>query len=593
LLLAVIRENLGGTLNRAAWLDGGRTLAIPLPAGGELHAPVLRRLSLGRLDFGPGLLLQRQAQQVPVGHPRQLLELIGAAAAGTDPEAETRWQRFGLELENSAANYALALVGAGKRRAEVEAWARQAGAATSLEWVEKQLETDATFSPLAFYEQWVVDGHPLHPGAKIKLGMEPADVIRYSPEWGACPGLRVVAVARRACRVIRAGTEGPRSLLGREQPGLESLVEAHLQRGGHDPADFELIPVHPWQYEHTLPRLHAEAIRRGEVVLIPAAHIPAAALMSVRTLAPLQRRGEGRHHIKTAVAVQTTGAVRTVSPNAAENGPTLSRILDEVRVREAGFGGRFGVLTERVGQGKHLAAIFRENPENHAGPGEVALPASALVAESPVGGGPVAGELLDRFARCRGLADLAAAAAFVKQYAAVAVPGFLTLMSRYGIGLEGHLQNSVAVFRDGEPVRLLVRDFGGVRIFPERLRRQRIEAAFYPGSATVTDDVEDLRNKVYYAFFQNHLGELIGCLARRAGAEEGPLWGAVAGVCRTAFRELAADAAIAGQAAADEAALFRPALALKAMTTMRLRGEVTRYAFAAVPNPLAGSKETA
>jgi siderophore synthetase component len=39
------------------------------------------------------------------------------------------------------------------------------------------------FSPLAFYEQLVVDGHPLHPGAKLKLGLGVGDVIRHSPEW--------------------------------------------------------------------------------------------------------------------------------------------------------------------------------------------------------------------------------------------------------------------------------------------------------------------------------------------------------------------------------------------------------------------------
>ena len=38
-------------------------------------------------------------------------------------------------------------------------------------------------------------------------------------------------------------------------------------------------------------------------------------------------------------------------------------------------------------QTKHLAAMLRENPENHAGEGEIAMPAAALTAGRPSAGG--------------------------------------------------------------------------------------------------------------------------------------------------------------------------------------------------------------
>ncbi|MCS6850697.1 MAG: hypothetical protein NZ700_05950, partial [Gemmataceae bacterium] len=553
--------------------------------------------------------LLRGERPAPLEHPRQLLELLGPTAAGLDPDAEARFRRFAVELDNSTANYALALAGAERRRAELADAARLAGVATTLEWVDRQRQSDSTFSPLVFYEQWVVDGHPLHPGAKIKLGMGPADVMRYSPEWGACPGVRLVAVARHACRVV--GATRSADLLARQYPDLGDQVRAELTRRGHDPERFDWVPAHPWQVDHTLPRLHADAIERGEVVPLEGPTIAAAALMSVRTLAPRQCWGEGKHHMKTALAVQTTGAVRTVSPNAAENGPALSRALEEVRRREQGFAGRFVVLAEpmavyyqpsaaelsqeqRAEQSKHLAAVFRVNPEDFVGPGEVALPASALVAGAPLGQGPILGDFLERMGRGGGLVGRRdAAGTFLRRYVEVALPPLLTLMVRYGIGLEGHLQNSIVVFRDGQPVRLLVRDFGGVRILLGRLRRQGINLSLLPGSATIAADVDDLRNKVYYAVFQNHLGELIACLAGYGGVEEGDLWYDVARQCQATFQRLRADPDIAAEAAADEEALFQPFLALKAMTTMRLLGEVTRYAFAPVPNPLVSFTRTA
>jgi siderophore synthetase component len=339
-------------------------------------------------------------------------------------------------------------------------------------------------------------------------------------------------------------------------------------------------------------------------VPIPGCIIPALALMSVRSMAPVQRLGERKHHLKTAINVHMTSAVRTVSPNAAENGPKLSRVLAEIRAREHDSCGDFVILSEDVGihyepsdhdldaetaagQRKHLAAMLRENPENYASGAEIAMPAATLTAISPLGFAPVVAELIDAYAAGAGLADRRrAAVAFLQRYAEVSVPGFLTLMTRYGVGLEGHMQNSVAVFRHGTPMRMLVRDLGAVRILPERLEREGMTLTIVPGSAILADDLDDLRNKVYYSFFQNHLAELIAAIVRFCDVEEGALWTEIATVARRVFAELITDPGLAEQAAADEEALFRPTLALKALATMRLRGDVTDYTFAEVPNPL-------
>jgi siderophore synthetase component len=80
---------------------------------------------------------------------------------------------------------------------------------------------------------------------------------------------------------------------------------------------------------------------------------------------------------------------------------------------------------------------------------------------------------------------------------------------------------------------------------------------------------------------------LIAAIVRSFDVEERALWDEVAQVARWVFRDLQAVADLAEQAADDEWALFRPMLALKALATMRLKGEVTDYTFADVPNPLA------
>jgi siderophore synthetase component len=604
---AAVREQICGRSQSSTWLNGGRTLQVRLPGGGELRVKVARRMALGRFDVEGIIVVRRHGRSMTIEHPGELLDVLDENGLGGrgDAEARKRLARFRKELENSATNLALALAGASQRREVLAEEADRRGATTSLEYVKAMESVDPMFSPLAFYEQWVVEGHPLHPGARMKMGMEVNDVIGNAPEWGARPGVALVAVARSACRVVTRGKEGAVDLLTREYPAIRPGVSAALARLGKSAEDYELIPVHPWQLAHTLPKLHAGPIERGEVIPIPGCILPAFALISVRSFAPVQRRGERKHHLKTAINVHMTSAVRTVSPNAAENGPVLSAVLAEISRREDKFGGQFAAVAEDVGiyyqptdsgldpdtaalQCKHLAAMLRENPENFVRDGEIAMPAAALTALSPLGSGPIIAELIDAYAAQRGLIDRRqAAVGFIRRYAQVSVPALLTLMTRYGIALEAHMQNSVCVFRDGELTRMLVRDLGAVRVLPERLQRQNLTLTLMPGSAILADDLEDLRNKVYYSFFQNHLAELIVAIVRHLGVDEQALWKEVSLAARAAFDVLKIVDGLKDLAAGDAEALFRPRLALKALATMRLKDDVTDYTFAEVPNPLA------
>jgi siderophore synthetase component len=606
MLQATVRENIAGAGEKMTWMDGDRGFEIRLGDGRVLRATGVRRLSLGRFDVHGEISVVAGNSMVAVEDPCQLLGLlrqVGLVDEG-DADGGKRYERFCLELDNSAANLALSFAGSELRRRSLRGLAKALDARSSVEYVSRMMALDPYFSPLAFYEQWVVEGHPTHPGARMKIGMDFLDVIENAPEWGAAPAVALAAVAKTSCRVFSQGSEGSAEMLLRQHPGLQEIVDATLGQVGKNRDDYELIPVHPWQFRHTIPRLHAEAIRRAEVILIPDAVIPTSALMSVRSLAPVQRQGEGKHHLKTAINVHMTSAVRTVSANAAANGPMLSRVLRQIHQRERRFLGRFAVLSEDVGvhyqppdpaidpqvaadQVKHLAAILRENPENYAAEGEFAMPAAALAAESPLGSEPVVGEMIDAFAELAGLEDPhAAAAEFIRRYAEISVPPLLTLMTRYGIALEGHMQNSVMVFSRGEPVRTLIRDLGAVRILPERLARQGVKLEIVPGSAILADDLDDLQNKVYYSFFQNHLAELIAAVVRSFEIDEQELWDKVARVARRSFAVLKADPEVRDQAAVDQEALFRPTLSVKALATMRFRGDVTDYTFRSVPNPL-------
>jgi siderophore synthetase component len=608
LFQALIREKLIEE-ERVSWLEGVETsICIKLPSGKMLQTAVKKRHSLGRFDVeGDAVVYGREYSRV-LTHPVELLELLRKEGL-LNKATEEQFQRFKMEIQNGVANLTLALVGATQRKRELATIAKLEHIHTSLEWVVKQSKDDKNFSTLSFYEQWVVEGHPLHPGAKTKFGLDVAEVIRYSPEWGATPDVALVAVVKNYCQTTSIDEYTVTTRLYQEYEGLQSFVENTLKKQGLNPTQFELIPVHPWQFNHTLYPLYKKEIEQKRIVPISDFRIPTQSLVSFRSLAPIQNRGQRKHHIKTAVNVQTTSAVRTVSPNSVENGPVLSKILANIQEKENHFEGRFVVLQERTGVyfqpinpmlsederwtlQANLASILRENPENHVkNEEEIPMAAAALLAESPISGKPIAVELIEELAGYYGLSDLAEAAAlFIQKYAQASLPGFLTLMVRYGISLEGHMQNSVSVFRNGELVRILLRDFGGVRILPERLNKQGFQAEFYPGSSIVTKKVDQLRNIISYSIMQNHFAELITCIVRALGIDEEKLWKQVVIVCKATFEELKKDPSIAEEAKADEQALFQPMIDLKALTTMRLRGDITAYSFMKVPNPMMGWK---
>ncbi len=121
---------------------------------------------------------------------------------------------------------------------------------------------------------------------------------------------------------------------------------------------------------------------------------------------------------------------------------------------------------------------------------------------------------------------------------------------------------------------------------PERLEKHGYAANFYPGSSIVTNQVEQLRNIISYSVIQNHFAELITSIVRSLGIDEDRLWEQVANVCKGIFEDLKKDSSIAQQAQADEHELFQSTIHLKALTTMRLQGDITAYTFTKVPNPL-------
>ena len=357
-------------------------------------------------------------------------------------------------------------------------------------------------------EQAVVDGHPLHPCCRTRGGMTVADVLAYAPEHRPVIRLRRLAVPS--------------------------------ERWYGDTAP--VLYAHPWQADRLRDR-YPWLGDAGETE-------PVRPLMSLRTVAPLS----GGDHLKTAVDLQLTSAVRTVSPAAVHNGPRLSALLTRLTaglpltvLRETAAG---AVLIDGVPQ-RHLAYLRRQAPR--IGRTETVLPLGALPPLLP-------GLTADPYAWWHDLSHLL-------------FPPLLTVLDR-GVALEAHGQNTLLVLDGTRPVRIVYRDLGGVRVSAARLRAAGVEPPPVEGDLP-TDDPEVLRTKLAAAVLGTVAAQLIAVLAG-AGADPGRLWAGTA-------------AAIRGTGTADAARLLADPLPVKATTAMRLADDPLADLWTHLDNPMAGA----
>ncbi|MFG2309912.1 IucA/IucC family protein [Streptomyces sp. NPDC048566] len=352
------------------------------------------------------------------------------------------------------------------------------------------------------WERRIVDGHPYHPCCRARPGFSVAEQFAYGPEHR--PEVRLGLVAVRDALVSGAWP-------------------AWLRDG-----ERTLIPVHPWQAAHVL---DAE-VRPG---------FAAQPLMSLRTLAV-----PDGPHVKTALSTRLTSSVRDISAYSVRTAQTVSAFLADL-VERLGLPLRVTRTLGAAGAGTpDLAAVLREPPDAHAGPGERCVPVAAL----PLTGLP-------------GRPGWSAA------FARLALGTGLRLLEA-GVALEAHGQNLLVVLDASDtPVRLVYRDLADIRLGPDRLARHGVPVPRLSGRI-VTDDESALRRKLFGSLVAGALGAVTGSAAALAEALEN----AAPDLPRTA----------------DLRALLDEPLPAKALTVMRLSPGTPGDQWTLLPQPRCGPR---
>ncbi|RBW68766.1 IucA/IucC family protein [Bacillus taeanensis] len=571
--------------------EGSAFKVYALFNGEYLLIPVSRMYAFRRLEITGTILYVNKNEIREVKDARDLLYFIRLKEGSS--QAKHAWEKLIEELQNGSANLALSYTYFNEKKNRL----RNFGYESAIDYVLQQKNQNESFDGSLFFEQLSVEGHNLHPGAKTKMGMKPEDVYRYAPEFEGVTNIRFVGIHREHAEwSLLQDRSNPNELLFKEFPAVEEAILKEFSEKNLNIDDYVVVPVHPWQYEYMLSTIYGEELKKQIVIPIEGALVSSGATSSFRTMIPFKEGRRNRIAVKAAVNSQMTSTVRSISANTTNNAVKMTELIKKVMKRESKLADTFVPIYEIAGynfkassslKSRNLSAVLRENIENFVGKDETAIVGSALYAESPFTGKLVLIELIEAYAKELQETSLSKAAfQFLSQYARIAIPGFLTFMVKYGIGLEGHLQNSVPVFKNGKPVRVLFRDWGGVRIYGERLKKQDLSAQFYPGSVTVTDDVKEMQNKVFYTVFQNQFGELIFQLCHYFNLDEALFWKEIRRISDETFNHLAFNEEYNDAVLEDRGALYKETVEHKALTKMRLAPESQGYCYVSVPNPL-------
>ncbi|MFK4116530.1 IucA/IucC family protein [Streptomyces longwoodensis] len=419
-------------------------------------------------------------------------------------------------------------------------------------------------------ETGMTEGHPCFVANNGRLGFGVHEYLSYAPET-ASPVRLVWLAAHRSRAAFTAGAGIDHESFLRQELGEGTVERFHgqLTAQGLDPADYLLIPVHPWQWWNKLSVTFAAEVARRHLVCLGEGEDEYLAQQSIRTF--FNTSHPEKHYVKTALSVLNMGFMRGLSAAYMEATPAindwLARLVEGDPVLKATG---LTIIRERAAVGyrhleyeqatdryspyrKMLAALWRESPVPSLAQGEsLATMASLLHVDHE--GASFAGALIER----SGLAP----AEWLRRYLRAYYTPLLHSFYAYDLVYMPHGENVILVLRDGVVQRAVYKDIAEEiavldpdAVLPPEVRRIRVEVPEDQKLLSVFTDVFD-------CFFRFLAAQLA---ADGVLAEDG-FWRTVAEVTRE-YQE--ATPQLAEKFARYD--LFAPEFALSCLNRLQLR----------------------
>ncbi|MEU6549816.1 IucA/IucC family siderophore biosynthesis protein [Streptomyces sp. NPDC046915] len=419
-------------------------------------------------------------------------------------------------------------------------------------------------------ETGMTEGHPCFVANNGRLGFGVHEYLSYAPET-ANPVRLVWLAAHRSRAAFTAGTGIEYEAFLRDELGEATLerFRATLTGQGLDPADYLLIPVHPWQWWNKLTVTFAAEVARRHLVCLGEGDDEYLAQQSIRTF--FNASHPEKHYVKTALSVLNMGFMRGLSAAYMEATPAindwLAQLVDNDPVlKSTGL----SIIRERAAVGyrhleyekatdryspyrKMLAALWRESPVPSLAEGEsLATMASLLHVDHE--GGSFAGALVER----SGLSPVEWLRRYLRAYYTPLLHSFYA----YDLVFMPHGENVILVLKDGAVRRAVYKDIAEEiavmdpdAVLPPEVRRIRVDVPEDKRLLSIFTDVFD-------CFFRF----LAAILAGEGILEEDDFWRTVAEVTRE-YQEATPELADRFR----QYDMFAPEFALSCLNRLQLR----------------------
>ncbi|MEV5429730.1 IucA/IucC family siderophore biosynthesis protein [Streptomyces sp. NPDC052701] len=419
-------------------------------------------------------------------------------------------------------------------------------------------------------ETGMTEGHPCFVANNGRLGFGVHEYLSYAPET-ASPVRLVWLAAHRSRAAFTAGAGIEYESFVRQELGEETVERFHgvLRGQGLDPADYLLVPVHPWQWWNKLTVTFAAEVARRHLVCLGEGDDEYLAQQSIRTF--FNTSHPEKHYVKTALSVLNMGFMRGLSAAYMEATPAindwLAQLIEGDPVLKATG---LSIIRERAAVGyrhleyekatdryspyrKMLAALWRESPVPSLREGEtLATMASLLHVDHE--GASFAGALIER----SGLAPKEWLRRYLRAYYTPLLHSFYA----YDLVYMPHGENVILVLEDGVVRRAIYKDIAEEiavmdpdAVLPPEVARIRVE---------VPDDTKLL--SIFTDVFDCFFRFLAANLAAEGILPEDDFWRTVAEVTRE-YQESVPE--LADKFAQYD--MFAPEFALSCLNRLQLR----------------------
>ncbi|MER7456601.1 IucA/IucC family siderophore biosynthesis protein [Micromonospora sp. NPDC126480] len=315
-------------------------------------------------------------------------------------------------------------------------------------------------------ETGMTEGHPCFVANNGRIGFGVHEYHRYAPEAAAPVRLLWLAAHRDHATFTSAADLDYDTLMRAELgAGTFDRFAGTLTGLGLDPADYLLIPVHPWQWWNKLAVTFAGEVARRRLVCLGEGPDEYLAQQSIRTF--FNVTDPTKHYVKTALSVLNMGFMRGLSAAYMEATPAindwLADLIDDDPVLKRT---RLSIIRERAAVGyrhrqyeaatdryspyrKMLAALWRESPVGALEPGRrLATMASLLHVDGD--GRSLAGALIAE----SGLG----AVRWLRRYLDAYLVPLLHSLYAYDLAFMPHGENVILVLQAGAVERVVFKD---------------------------------------------------------------------------------------------------------------------------------------